>query len=337
MLYYSQRIEIKDSDKIKYLGNYVRKEIEKQSDNEKARVLFDYPVVYVHTWENEGTKNFYVGETTDIVRRTDEHKKSGEKDKRWQEKWINGENRVSYFFGSRQMNKSLCLDLEDTLIEYITDVYKKNTSFNIHNKRANRQETYNNSCCKGELLNKIWGDLNNEIPLGALNYIEKRIELPECEDKLIPFSIKVDKNTTVETIEKEIKKNHPNDWKYLLEHPVVYMHCWLGQDDKFCVYTGEANSLLHRTEQHQNTEKNDLYYIDGKIDEKEDWHNSWKESSKRLMLVFGHPQFNKSMTLDIENRLIQYNIFHKFEKTEEQMNKEIITIVIEYMMSSAKL
>lgn len=312
--YHSVRIPINNSDKINYLGNDVRKKIREKEDKEKETVLLDYPVVYVHTWKKGEVRNFYVGETIDLVRRTDEHEKCGQDDKTWQEDWLQGDDRLSYYFGSRQMNKSLCMDLEDTLIECLTLVCKKETKFKIRNKRKNEQGAYNNSCCKGELLREIWKDLSMDFPLGELNYEENSIEIPACEDKLIPFCIKVNPDTTMEKIKEKIKKEHPNDWQYLIEYPVVYMHCWIGTDNEFCVYTGEANNLLSRTDQHQNIEKNDIFYIDGTIDEREDWHNSWKESSERYMFVFGHPQFNKSMTLDIENRLIQYNIFHKYAK-----------------------
>lgn len=321
MLYFSKRYEIKSGDVINHLGYAVRKAIREENNQKKSTILLEYPVVYIHTWKDEKGTHFYVGETIDLARRINEHEKKSEEDDKWQQAWLNAQERVSFFFGSDQMNKSLCLDLENTLIRELSDRQKTNSSIICHNKRENEQYGYNNSCCKSEIIENIWKDLN-EFELGELSpHSYEAIIYPMSEDELIPFGMQMESNTTINNIEEKVKETYPDKWQYLLEHPVIYMHCWIGKDNKFCVYTGEANYLLSRTSQHQASETKSVLFYNGEIQEEDDWHSEWRLSPHKVMIVFGHPQFNKSMTLDIENRLIQYNIFHGYAqngRTNEQ-------------------
>lgn len=81
--------------------------------------------------------------------------------------------------------------------------------------------------------------------------------------------------------------------RYLLEYPTVYV-LNSGQkkksDSKYDVYVGEANSITHRTKQHLQAKENDKV-------------NGIEAAN---MYVIGDEFFNKSMTLDIENRLIDH-------------------------------
>lgn len=76
-------------------------------------------------------------------------------------------------------------------------------------------------------------------------------------------------------------------------YPTVYIHNWK-KSDKFEVYVGESNNFFQRTQQHYNEIDND---------------NSWQKNLKSgdaSLFVIAHPEFNKSLTLDIENKLIHY-------------------------------
>ena len=96
---------------------------------------------------------------------------------------------------------------------------------------------------------------------------------------------------------------------FLLDYPVVYIHFWPGKaieyTDKrgqivvkpsFNVYIGESNDVVHRTRQH---------YEDGqKLD---NWvQHLYRDKSVAEIVIIGHSHFNKSFTLDLENRLIDY-------------------------------
>lgn len=76
-------------------------------------------------------------------------------------------------------------------------------------------------------------------------------------------------------------------------YPTVYIHNWK-RSGKFEVYVGESNNFFQRTKQHYDEIDND---------------KSWQKNLKRgdaLLFVIAHSEFNKSLTLDIENKLIHY-------------------------------
>ncbi|MCQ4620933.1 DUF2075 domain-containing protein [Corynebacterium sp. CCUG 71335] len=64
---------------------------------------------------------------------------------------------------------------------------------------------------------------------------------------------------------------------------------------RFSVYVGETNDITKRTRQH--------LYHDSK--NRPDWAE-FKQANEVEMYVIGHPYFNKSLTLDIENRFLHY-------------------------------
>lgn len=79
----------------------------------------------------------------------------------------------------------------------------------------------------------------------------------------------------------------------LLDFPTVYIHNW-EQTGEYEVYIGESNDIIQRTKQH---------YDAGK--DKDKWQHQLFENDASLYII-GHKHFNKSMTLDIENRLMLY-------------------------------
>ena len=79
----------------------------------------------------------------------------------------------------------------------------------------------------------------------------------------------------------------------LLQFPTVYIHNWKNTDD-YEVYIGESNNIIHRTKQH----------YDAGMDERKWQHQLLLQDAS--LYVIGHEHFNKSMTLDIENRLMLY-------------------------------
>lgn len=83
----------------------------------------------------------------------------------------------------------------------------------------------------------------------------------------------------------------------LLDYPTDYI-IYSEQNQKtktYEVYVGETNDISRRTFQHLNEDPKD----------REDWNRLSKEADAK-MLVIGHEHFNKSLTLDIENRLMLY-------------------------------
>lgn len=79
----------------------------------------------------------------------------------------------------------------------------------------------------------------------------------------------------------------------LLDFPTVYIHNWKDTND-YEVYIGESNNIIQRTKQHH-----DLGTDVTK------WQHQLMVKDASLYII-GHEHFNKSMTLDIENRLMLY-------------------------------
>lgn len=76
----------------------------------------------------------------------------------------------------------------------------------------------------------------------------------------------------------------------MLQFPTVYIHNWKDTDD-YEVYIGESNHVVQRTKQHYENHGN--------------WQSRMKKHNASLYVI-GHEHFNKSLTLDIENRLMLY-------------------------------
>nr|WP_226565298.1 GIY-YIG nuclease family protein [Bifidobacterium pseudocatenulatum] len=101
---------------------------------------------------------------------------------------------------------------------------------------------------------------------------------------------------------------------YLFDYPTVYVvHSEKRNKDTGCfeytVYVGETNNIHNRAMQHLRN--------DSKI------RDDWKEFHKRLQknprsvwqYVIGNAHFNKSLTLDVENRLMHYLLGSNSVKT----------------------
>lgn len=79
----------------------------------------------------------------------------------------------------------------------------------------------------------------------------------------------------------------------IMNFPTVYIHNWQEAGD-FEVYVGESNDIFKRTRQHYDA-----------ASDKSRWQSKLLEKDASLFII-GHEHFNKSLTLDIENRLMHY-------------------------------
>lgn len=103
-------------------------------------------------------------------------------------------------------------------------------------------------------------------------------------------------NYSLENLDNSVRKwNTSTNGKFLLRYPTVYIINDKKSENNFEVYVGETADIRNRTRQHLNA--------DTKV--KSFWKD-FSESKKSSMYVIGHELFNKSLTLDIENRLMQY-------------------------------
>lgn len=111
-----------------------------------------------------------------------------------------------------------------------------------------------------------------------------------------PIIIKIEDNPKAlkDFQKKYLPKEKDKTQEIIASFPTVYIHNWKNTGD-YEVYIGESNNIFTRTRQH---------YDAGRSDEKS-WQREMSKKSASLFII-GHEHFNKSMTLDIENRLMHY-------------------------------
>jgi hypothetical protein len=297
-----------ENDEVYYkIGNYVKKELIGIND-EDTEILLSYPVVYFHTWMSDEGFECYIGETIDLLRRTEEHEKAGEDFSKWQSSWINGSDRISYYFSSKSMNKSMSLDLEDCLIRFLYKAFADKDYYSItRNGRQNQQPAYSNKSIRNELLRSMWSVIEEDVfkkseELNSFFDIDKFISSNPIEELNLDDSKELLSNNFLffrdyHDFDEILKKIQCDSFAYK-NWPVVYLHLWTDIDGLH-IYIGEANDVYQRTDEHITEAK--------KI--KGDWHTKWGEAIKKCnacMVVIGHKQFNKSITLDLENMLYEY-------------------------------
>jgi hypothetical protein len=110
----------------------------------------------------------------------------------------------------------------------------------------------------------------------------------------------------------DIKISVGNDADLLLNHPAIYVHVWRNKYDimngTWSIYIGETNDIIERTKEHWSA---------AKIPEEKRKDGNWQYhmledvDDKGYQVVptvyfFGHKLFHKSLTLDIENKLIDF-------------------------------
>lgn len=113
--------------------------------------------------------------------------------------------------------------------------------------------------------------------------------------KLEPIIYKIeDNNVSLDKFEKQIRQTKNKKIKdVILDYPTVYIHNWKNADD-YEVYIGESNNVVQRSKQHYAYARRE-----------ENWQNSLLKNNA-ILYIIGHEHFNKSLTLDIENRLMLY-------------------------------
>ncbi len=111
-----------------------------------------------------------------------------------------------------------------------------------------------------------------------------------------PIIIQIkDNNKDLTRLEKEINRRQGRDKKIIMDYPTVYIHNW-DRSDKYEVYVGESNNVFRRTREHYDRSA-----------DPSSWQSKLSsKNSNAFLYIIGHDHFNKSMTLDIENRLMHY-------------------------------
>jgi DUF2075 family protein/DNA replication protein DnaC len=83
--------------------------------------------------------------------------------------------------------------------------------------------------------------------------------------------------------------------KCILEYPTVYIHSRKDNNGKYDAYVGESNDVFRRTREHFD-----------EAGKKKEWSHLLGGDHTADLWLIGHPHFNKSLTLDVENRFMLY-------------------------------
>lgn len=127
------------------------------TNEKKKKFLLDYPTIYIIQDQNKKQYTVYVGETTDIKRRTTEHLYEDPKSRKDWQNLAHTQNGRMFIIGHDHFNKSLTLDIENRLMLYLSSVDRIK---HVNNRRTNAQNLYYTSDEMTTITSKIWYQLN---------------------------------------------------------------------------------------------------------------------------------------------------------------------------------
>ncbi len=130
-------------------------------DEYSKKILLSFPVVYVHSKKDANKYNFYVGESNNVIERTKQHLQKKEEKETWQRKmFASGGNDLKMFIiGHEHFNKSLTLDIENKMIQYVCAMSNTNV---VYNGRGNPQGSYYPKKEVEIIFEKIWNKLHKD-------------------------------------------------------------------------------------------------------------------------------------------------------------------------------
>lgn len=147
-------------ENIQYSLENLNNSVQKWQTSADGKYLLRYPTVYIiNDKKCENNFEVYVGETADIRNRTRQHLNVDTKLKPFWEDYSSSSNSSMYVIGHEIFNKSLTLDIENRLMQYLLSV--DNIS-RVHNSRTNQQNEYYTSEKLDEIFSDIWGTLNKK-------------------------------------------------------------------------------------------------------------------------------------------------------------------------------
>lgn len=186
-----------DIDTAAELNNQIRDNF--ANDQDKQSLLIDYPTVYIiGDPEKVNQYTVYVGETNDIQRRTLQHLDVDPREREDFFKLKKSKDVKMYVIGHEHFNKSMTLDVENRLMQYLSSVPAVKR---LNNRRHNEQNKYYDSNEFNDLFDKIWGDLGN---YDENLFPEKNILESSALFKASPFNKLTDEqlNAKTEIIDK---------------------------------------------------------------------------------------------------------------------------------------
>ena len=129
-----------------------------KEDEKTQDIIMNFPTVYIHNWRESGDFEVYVGESNDIFKRTRQHYDAASDKSRWQSKLLEKDASL-FIIGHEHFNKSLTLDIENRLMDYMMSVDRVK---HVHNLRDNPQTSYYPMEELDDIFSKIWRGLRKE-------------------------------------------------------------------------------------------------------------------------------------------------------------------------------
>lgn len=121
--------------------------------------LIDYPTVYViNNKTKKDSYNIYVGETSNIKIRTNQHLSKNAINENLED-LPNHKSSLMYIIGHEYFNKSLTLDVENKLMHYLSTVDQVDI---VYNRRTNQQNKYYTSEYFEDVFSKVWQELRKK-------------------------------------------------------------------------------------------------------------------------------------------------------------------------------
>ena len=128
-------------------------------EEKEETYLLHYPTVYLLNDREKENYTVYVGETTDIRRRTLEHLNLDPATRDDWEKFAKSKTAKMFVIGHDHFNKSLTLDVENKLMQYMSSVPAVKQ---VNNRRLNQQNDYYTSDELEKIFSKIWRKLHQK-------------------------------------------------------------------------------------------------------------------------------------------------------------------------------
>ncbi len=136
-------------------------EISSGQDESIKDIIASFPTVYIHNWKETSDYEIYIGESNNVFQRTRQHYETGMKDvSSWQRR-MQDYGASLYIIGHEHFNKSMTLDIENTLMRYMCSLSGVRR---VHNLRGNPQNKYYPSDELDAVFSKIWRELRQDNP-----------------------------------------------------------------------------------------------------------------------------------------------------------------------------
>lgn len=180
-----------------------------QANQKSEKLIFDYPTVYiVYDKLDEDSYEVYVGETNDIERRTNQHlTRDALKYDNWK-RFLESEDSKMLVIAHDHFNKSLTLDVENTLMHYMAGIACVSS---LDNRRENQQNHYYPESELKQIFGQSWTLLRkqNEELFPVQNVIQDTALF-----KVAPFfKLTDEQNAAIKRIMDQIETvlNAPDD------------------------------------------------------------------------------------------------------------------------------